>query len=78
MQLTGTAEERIHAVLEFAKAHGGFKNIRLFEEWKSLVRPPIDLSALIEANGLSDSELADLLVKALDGRVPGKIEYVAE
>lgn len=59
------------------KAHGGFKNIRLFEEWKSLVRPPIDLSTLIEGNGLPDSELADLLVKALDGRVPGKIEYVA-
>ena len=74
----GMELDRIHAVLEFAKAHGGFENIRLFEEWKSRVSPPIDLTSLTDWKPHTDSEIIELLIKALDGRVPGKIEYVAE
>lgn len=76
-RLEGPCGERILAALQFAGAHGGFGSIRLFEECKWKGFSPIDLGALAKGKH-DDRELAAMLAKALDGRVPGRIQHVLE
>ena len=56
-------DERIASGVEFAKAYGGFKQCRLFAEFYN--RAPLDLSKLTAADGLSDEEMAAIVLEIL-------------
>lgn len=85
MKLTGTLEERMNAVIDFARKHDGFEHCRVLEDgWVGRV---VDLSKLNGCMELSDEEIFDLLYQALNAEVPkyrmetlmpGSIEAVVE
>lgn len=64
----GTLDERIASAVEFAKAYGGFKQCRLFAEFYN--RAPLDLSKLTAADGLSDEEMAAIVLEILKENTP--------